>query len=74
MSNLKRLEVDSITFSDNYIDIAWVANIGFGHLGIWFDKETNKYKIDTECLGEAFAKKVLAEATKFLLKNSDIVD
>lgn len=54
---------DAVDWHNGYIDIAWVAvPLGFGHIGIYVDAETEKVKVDTEHMGKDFALEVIAKA------------
>ena len=39
--------------------IQWSANVGFGELTFVYNTRTNKWRIDDECMSEAFCKAVL---------------
>jgi hypothetical protein len=41
--------------------IQWSANIGFGELTLYVDKDNGKVCVDSECMSKDFVKKVLCE-------------
>lgn len=77
MSEITRLEVWDVQFHEHVIDIAWSSNIGFGHLTIYHDNNTEirshediKYEFDTEGMSKEFTLKVIELAKEFVLKHS----
>jgi hypothetical protein len=66
------IEITDVTFLKDYIEISWVAHIGFGILTI--HKTEEGFEVETECLGEEFYKDIIDKFKEYLLKDFKIVE
>jgi hypothetical protein len=55
-------EKEGASWHKGAIDISWVATpLGFGHITIYVDPETDETCIDSECMSKEFVMNVLAK-------------
>ena len=77
MNENMTLEVVDVEVGYKSIDISWDGDSGFGHLIVNFDKSKDGesvFCIETETMGEEFAKQILELAKDFIISKMMIVE
>ena len=77
MNENMELAITDIVIGYKSIDILWDGDPGFGHLIVHFDlnKDGGRvFSVETESMGEEFAKRILELAKDFIIAKMVIIE